>query len=511
MTNSRTLLAEYAHRGSEAAFRELVNRYLDLVYSAAVRLTGGDTHQAEDVAQIVFADLARVARALPAEVMLGGWLHRRACHVAATILRSKRRRESRERQAADMNALADHSEANLARIAPVLDEAINKLSAADRMAILLRFFEHKDFRAIGCALGSNEDAAQKRVSRALEKLHSHLKHHGVSLAATAVAAVLADQVVTAAPAGLAMAISSAALASAAGGSGTTLTLFKLITMSKLKLGIISVLVAAVVATPLITQYQALAKLRAENAALRQKADQNDQLAAQNQKLSQELAEAKTSGRLAGDQLSELMRLRRQIETLRGQKHDSAQGRNSPATAGKSSSTPGDSSPVAGRPETRLQRVLDAPTVPLVPASSWTNAGTATPEAAWQTFRWALKNNDTGTLAQTMGWEPEVQAKAQALFDAAPPAAQQQFSSVDGAVYALMNSMKAESFGVVSQDVVGDDGTLIVQEQGADGRVLQNLIQMHLFSDGWRAMIPSEMLGPVGNYLNSPALWPAPAH
>jgi len=389
MTDSRTLLADYAHRGSEAAFRELVNRYLDLVYSAAVRLTGGDTHQAEDVAQIVFADLARVARALPAEVMLGGWLHRRTCHVAATIMRSKRPRESRERQAVDMNALSDHSEANLARIAPVLDEAINKLSAADRIAILLRFFEHKDFCAIGCALGSNEDAAQKRVSRALEKLHSHLKHHGVSLAATAVGAVLAGEVVTAAPAGLAIAISSAALASAAGGSGTTLTLIKLIAMSKLKLTVISVIVAAVVATPLITQYQALAKLRGENAALRQKADENDQLTAENQRLSQELAEAKTSTRLAGDRLSELMRLRREIE-LRGQKHDSAQGRNPPATASNSSSTPGDSSAVASRPETQLQRVLDAPTVPLVPASSWTNAGTATPEAAWQTFRWALK-------------------------------------------------------------------------------------------------------------------------
>jgi RNA polymerase sigma factor (sigma-70 family) len=511
MTDSRTLLADYARKGSEAAFRELVDRYLDLVYSAAVRLTDGDTHQAEDVAQIVFADLARVARGLPAEVMLGGWLHRRACHVAATIMRSKRRRESRERQAADMNALPDHSEANLARIAPVLDQAINQLSAADRTAILLRFFEHKDFRAVGCSLGSNEDAAQKRVSRALEKLHSHLKHQGVSLAATAVGAVLADEFVTAAPAGLAAAISSAALASAASGSGTALTLFKLMTMSKLKLGILGVIVAAVVATPLVTQHQALAKLRAENAALRQKSDENDQLAAENQKLLRELADAKTSARLSGDQLSELMKLRREMETLRGRKHDSAPGRNSPGTANNPGSAPGDSSPVSGKTETQLQRVLDAPTVPLVPAASWTNAGTATPEAAWQTFRWALKNNDTAALAQTMGWEPEVQAKAQALFAAAPAAAQQQFSSVDEAVYAFMNSMKAESFGVVSQDIAGDDGTLIVQEQGADGRILQNLIKMRLFSDGWRAMIPSEMLGPVANYLNSPALWPAPAH
>jgi hypothetical protein len=308
-----------------------------------------------------------------------------------------------------------------------------------------------------------------------------------------------------------MAVSSAALASATGGSGTTLTLLKLITMSKIKLGIISVVLAAIVAPPMIIQYQALAKLRGENAALRQKTDENDRLATENQKLSQELAEAKTSDHLAADQLSELVKLRREIETLRGQKSASAPGRNSASTAKRYGSTPRESSPVDSKPETKLQGILDAPTVPLVPASSWTNAGTATLEATWQTFRWALKNNDTGTLAQTMGWEPEVQAKAQALFDAASPAAQQQFGSIDGAVYAFMNSMKAESYGVVSQDVTGDDGALIVQEQGADGQVKQNRIQMHLYSDGWRAMIPSEMVGPLGNYLNSPAQWPTPAH
>ncbi len=75
MTDSKTLLAEYAGTGSENAFRELVTRYFGLVYAAALRLVGGDTHLAEDVAQTAFADLARHARGLPGEVMLGGWLH----------------------------------------------------------------------------------------------------------------------------------------------------------------------------------------------------------------------------------------------------------------------------------------------------------------------------------------------------------------------------------------------------------------------------------------------------
>ena len=76
MTAERTLLADYAVNGSEKAFREVVTRYIHLVYSTAVRLVYGDTHLAEDVVQMVFADLARLARTLSPDVTLGGWLHR---------------------------------------------------------------------------------------------------------------------------------------------------------------------------------------------------------------------------------------------------------------------------------------------------------------------------------------------------------------------------------------------------------------------------------------------------
>src|SRR4030095_11819237 len=116
MNDGAQLLAEYVRTGSEPAFRELVARYVDLVYSAAVRLVDGDTHRAEDVTQTVFADLARGARALPSEVMLGGWLHRHTCFVAAKIMRGERRRRSRERQAVEMNALQDDSGTDFARL-----------------------------------------------------------------------------------------------------------------------------------------------------------------------------------------------------------------------------------------------------------------------------------------------------------------------------------------------------------------------------------------------------------
>src|SRR2546421_3757604 len=140
MTESQQLLADYAQTGSEEAFREVVRRYVDLVYSAAVRLVNSDTHLAKDVTQTVFADLARTARKLPRDIMLGGWLHRHTCFVASHVMRSERRRQIRERQAVEMNSMEDHSEKNLALLTPVLDEAINQLGAEDRAAILLRFF-----------------------------------------------------------------------------------------------------------------------------------------------------------------------------------------------------------------------------------------------------------------------------------------------------------------------------------------------------------------------------------
>ena len=155
MNDPQELLADYAQRGPEAAFTELVQRYLNFVYSTSLRLTNGDAHLAEDITQTVFADLARSARMLSKSVTLGGWLHRHACFVAAKTMRSERRRRTCERQAAEMNSPQDHIPATIAEIAPDLDDAINQLNDSDRLAILLRFFEQRDFGGVGEGLGAS--------------------------------------------------------------------------------------------------------------------------------------------------------------------------------------------------------------------------------------------------------------------------------------------------------------------------------------------------------------------
>jgi DNA-directed RNA polymerase specialized sigma24 family protein len=88
MTDSQTLLSQYARTGSESAFRELVSRYIDLVYSTAFRLVGGDAQSAQDVAQTVFVALAAKARTLPKDVMLGGWLHQHTRFEAGKFMRT---------------------------------------------------------------------------------------------------------------------------------------------------------------------------------------------------------------------------------------------------------------------------------------------------------------------------------------------------------------------------------------------------------------------------------------
>jgi hypothetical protein len=145
-------------------------------------------------------------------------------------------------------------------------EAINELGEAERTAILLRFFEQQDFRAVGQALEISEDAARMRVTRALDKLHRLLTHRGVTLPVTALGTALATEAVTAAPAGLAGTVAGVALASAAASGGTAATLAKLMTITKLKTALIAAAIGAVL-TPALLQHRALERLGKENARL----------------------------------------------------------------------------------------------------------------------------------------------------------------------------------------------------------------------------------------------------
>lgn len=239
MSGDEQLLRQYAEQRSEAAFSELVSRHIDLVYSTAVRLLAGDTHLAQDVVQTVFTDLSLRTHAVRNGAALAGWLYRHTFFVASTTVRTEQRRRQREREAAQMNALDDTIGPNWDQLRPVLDEALQGLGTTDRNAIVLRYFQARDLKAVGAALGTNEDAAQKRVARALEKLRVRLSSRGVTLTGATLAACLTGPAVTAAPAGMAVHVAASILAGTGTGSGTAITWIKLMAWLKTKTALVS--------------------------------------------------------------------------------------------------------------------------------------------------------------------------------------------------------------------------------------------------------------------------------
>ena len=215
MQDDTQLLVRFASQQDEEAFCQLVSRHFDLVYSTALRQLNGDTHFAKDIAQSVFTDLARKARWLPRKVVLTGWLYQATRFAAAKAVRTEHRRRTREQEALRMQELNQDTPLEWEQLRPVLDAAMDRLNTKDRNAVLLHYLERKDFRTVGLALGLSNDAAQKRVSRALLKLRGILTQSGVAMSVSLLATLLNSASVNAAPAGMAAAVAKTSLAGAA--------------------------------------------------------------------------------------------------------------------------------------------------------------------------------------------------------------------------------------------------------------------------------------------------------
>src|SRR5438093_1722385 len=216
--NDEQLLQSFAEHGSEAAFRTLVERHLPLVLGTARRITG-ESGLAEEVAQTVFILLARKARNLRPGTILSAWLYRATRFVAARALLAEQRRQRREQEAVTMQLNTD-SDPAWQPIAPRLDDALGRLGQPDRNALLLRFFEQRPMRDLGASLGLSEEAARKRVARALKKLRRILSRRGTEVSTGALIAGLTHEGSTAAAEiGLATKIAAVALADLAAGAG----------------------------------------------------------------------------------------------------------------------------------------------------------------------------------------------------------------------------------------------------------------------------------------------------
>jgi RNA polymerase sigma factor (sigma-70 family) len=291
-SDDNELLREYALRNSEQAFATLVSRHIDMVYSAALRRTGNH-HQAEEITQAVFIILARKGRSLPAATVLSGWLFRTTRLTASNYVRAEIRRSRRE-QEAYMQSTLDQDQSDVWRqVSPLVDDAIADLGEKDRNAIVLRFVKGENNRTVAAALGTSEQSAQVRVSRAVEKLRRIFARRGIVLSGAALTGAIAAHSVQAAPAALAPAV----IASAVHGTALTASTVALVkgTLKLMNWTKLHIVVGVGVAAFVGYQYH-------------QNTGQARQLTAARQQLEQQAQQA-------SDQADEISKLREENRTL----------------------------------------------------------------------------------------------------------------------------------------------------------------------------------------------------
>jgi len=260
------LLRRYARQHAEDAFAELVRRHLDLVFCAALRQVRS-VQLAEEVAQSVFTDLSRNAERLEPNTILTAWLYQVTTRTAIDVVRREARRTLREQIAVELTSM-NATAADWTAVEPLLDEAMNALDDGDRTAVLLRYFENKSLREVGEMLSTTEEAARKRLSRAIDRLREFFTKRGVTVEAGGLAALISANSVQAAPAGLAAAITIAAISGTAITTTAVIAATKAIAMTTLQKTVITTAIAVAVGTGIYEARQA-ANARSEVQALQQ--------------------------------------------------------------------------------------------------------------------------------------------------------------------------------------------------------------------------------------------------
>jgi RNA polymerase sigma factor (sigma-70 family) len=456
MTGETELLRRYAAQGDEGAFTELVRSRVDFVYAAALRQVHGNAALAQDATQAVFTDLARKAAALSRHEVLVGWLHTATRFAAARVLRAESRRRAREHEAHAMNENLSEPGASIdwRRVQPILDEVLGVLKERERLAILLRFFEHRPFAEVGARLALTETAARSCVDRALDKMRVLLKRRGVTSTSTALGVALANQAAIAAPAGLATAVAGTALASATG-SGAAVALGTIFTMGKIKTGMAAIVIIAA-ATVAVREAHAI-RLTEERIKAAQAQQQGVAvLRTENETLAATVARVAQ----ADPSAAELARLSQRIAQLKA------------------------------RPE----GVVDALMKPL---SEYRYAGRDSALAAMETQLWARAVGNAEAFGPLLGFTDRGKAKLNAFFASLPEEVRARHGTPEKMLAPIASSWgplgSPEAIQILGQTEYGPKVMVQAWARYASGEERKMDLLFQLYEEGWRVPHPDEMV------------------
>jgi RNA polymerase sigma factor (sigma-70 family) len=208
------LLERFVRQQDEAAFAAMLERHGPMVFGVCKRLLR-DLHEAEDAFQATFLVLVRKAGSIGRGESLGCWLYEVACRTALRARSNASKRRTRERQ---VGAMADTSDTHTTgrEIHPLLDEEMRRLPEQYRRPLVLCYLEGKTHAEAAVQLGWPKGTVAGRLSRARDMLRQRLAQRGVTLTATALLAVFADNAPAAVPGGLLNSTLRAGLLFAAG-------------------------------------------------------------------------------------------------------------------------------------------------------------------------------------------------------------------------------------------------------------------------------------------------------
>lgn len=167
---------ERARDGDDRAFRGLVERHGRMLFKSVVRMVG-DREEAEDIVQEAFLRAYRGLAGYKSEAHLVWSLRRIGSNLAIDCIRKRGRWKSRELDSAPpLEADDGDPERDLRSraIGDAVAAALDRLTAKERVAFVLRHYEGLSMKEISATTGVNVNSTKNHVFRAVRKLRDAL-------------------------------------------------------------------------------------------------------------------------------------------------------------------------------------------------------------------------------------------------------------------------------------------------------------------------------------------------
>ena len=167
MKTDRELIEEF-QRGSDAAFNELVRKYLDLVYGFFQKITS-DKMEAEDLAQTVFIKLFKALKKFRFESECNTYLYRVNLNTANTYFkRNKWRNMLHLDQVTDTGYVETSREKEWRK--EEVWAAVGRLPTKQRLVVMMRISQALPFKDIGNILDITEGSAKVNYHHGIKRV-----------------------------------------------------------------------------------------------------------------------------------------------------------------------------------------------------------------------------------------------------------------------------------------------------------------------------------------------------